>query len=200
MHPRCVLFPPTCYISRESKRVYADNNDRCDQIASNPGVSNSVGRVAAASLAFTGGSSSSSTTPSLRSQPPQLPSLPQRSTGTLSTSSSGSEIDKLVQRKVSTALHLPRSIHIIIIIYSFQTGVLNALKKGPTVKVAIPPAFPQPKSTFGPPPVRRATSDTSAPETSKSPPPILPRRQAEPELEEPQGEWAEVLYDYTSEV
>jgi len=82
-----------------------------------------------------------------------------------------------------------------------QTGLLNALKKGPTAHVAIPPAFPTPKSTFGPPPVRRTTSDAPTSDAPKSVP-ALPRRLAEPEPEpeEPQGEWADVLYDYTSEV
>ncbi|OAX40608.1 hypothetical protein K503DRAFT_768446 [Rhizopogon vinicolor AM-OR11-026] len=156
------------------------NNPYASAIASSPGVSNSMGRVAAASLSFSGsGSSTSSPLNALRSQPP---SLPQRSTSAISTSSSGSEIDKLVARK---------------------TGVLNAFKKGPTASVSIPPAFPQPKNNFGPPPVRRATSEANAAENSnsKSPPPSLPRRQAEPEPEpeEPQGEWADVLYDYSSE-
>jgi len=149
------------------------NNPYASAIASNPGVSNSVGRVAAASLAFSGGGGSASNTS--RSA---APSLPQRSTSTVSSaSSSTSEIDKLVTRK---------------------TGILNALKKDPVAHVAIPSAFPIAKNTFGPPPVRRATSETNTTETAKSPP-VLPRRQAEPEPEEPEGEWAEVLYDYSSE-
>ncbi|KAJ8592676.1 hypothetical protein M405DRAFT_763181 [Rhizopogon salebrosus TDB-379] len=151
------------------------NNPYASVIASNPGVSNSVGRVAAASLAFSGGGGSASNT---SRSPAPAPSLPQRSTSVISSpSSSTSEIDKLVTRK---------------------TGILNALKKGPVAHVAIPSSFPTPKNTFGPPPLRRTTSETNTTEPAKSPP-VLPRRQAEPEPEEPEGEWGEVLYDYSSE-
>ncbi|KAG2147948.1 hypothetical protein DEU56DRAFT_783329 [Suillus clintonianus] len=152
------------------------NNPYASTIASHPEVSNSVGRVAAASLSFSGGKSFPSSNPS-RSL---APSLPSRSSSALSASSSGSEIDKLVTKKSS---------------------MLGAFKKAPTANVAIPPAFQQPKTTYGPPPVRRTTSETATaePSNARSPPPILPRRQVEPEPEEPQGEWAEVLYDYSSE-
>ncbi|KAG1753262.1 hypothetical protein EDB19DRAFT_1902915 [Suillus lakei] len=144
------------------------NNPYASTIASNPQVSNSVGRVAAASLSFTGPGGAGSSLLSSNVSRSLAPSLPSRSSSALSASSSGSEIDKLVTKKSS---------------------VLGAFKKAPTANVAIPPAFQLPKSTYGPPPVRRTTS----------PPPILPRRAIEPEPEEPQGEWAEVLYDYSSE-
>jgi hypothetical protein len=157
------------------------NNPYVSTIASNPQVSNSVGRVAAASLAFTGGGSSTAF-PSSNASRTLAPSLPTRSSSALSASSSGSEIDKLVTKKSS---------------------VLGAFKKSPvTHVVAIPPAFQPPKaSSYGPPPTRRTTSETSAtePSAARSPPPIIPRRAVEPEPEEPQGEWAEVLYDYSSE-
>ncbi|KAG1767715.1 hypothetical protein EV702DRAFT_747496 [Suillus placidus] len=150
------------------------NNPYVSTIASNPQVSNSVGRVAAASLAFTGGSGNAS-----NASRTLAPSLPTRSTSALSASSSGSEIDKLVTKKSS---------------------VLGAFKKAPTANVAIPPAFQPLKTSYGPPP-RRTTSETSAaePSAARSPPPSLPRRAVEPEPEVPQGEWAEVLYDYSSE-
>ncbi|KAG1843474.1 SH3 domain-containing protein [Suillus subalutaceus] len=150
-------------------------------IASNPQVSSSVGRVAAASLAFTGGGSNNSFSSSNVSKS-LVPSLPSRSSSTVSASLPGSEIDKLVTKKSS---------------------VLGAFRKAPvTAVVAIPPAFQTPKaSSFGPPPTRRTTSETTAvePSTARSPPPILPRRAVEPEPEEPQGEWADALYDYSSE-
>ncbi|KAG2130998.1 uncharacterized protein EDB93DRAFT_947176 [Suillus bovinus] len=154
------------------------NNPYASTIASNPQVSNSVGRVAAASLAFTGGSSNafSSSNASKTLAPP----LSSHSSSAHSASSSVSEIDKLITKKSS---------------------VLGAFKKAPTVNVAMPPAFPVPKTSYGPPPTRRTTSETSAaePSAARSPPPSLPRRAVEPEPEEPQGEWAEVLYDYSSE-
>ncbi|KAG1902819.1 uncharacterized protein F5891DRAFT_130752 [Suillus fuscotomentosus] len=153
------------------------NNPYASTIASNPQVSNSVGRVAAASLAF---SSSSNAFSSSNASRTLAPSLPSRSSSAHSASSSGSEIDKLITKKSS---------------------VLGAFKKAPTANVVIPPAFQPPKMSYGPPPTRRTTSETSAPEPSaaRSPPPVLPRRAVEPEPEEPQGEWAEVLYDYSSE-
>ncbi|KAG2365633.1 hypothetical protein BDR07DRAFT_1607372 [Suillus spraguei] len=132
------------------------NNPYASTIASNPHVSNSVGRVAAASLAFSGGSSNAS-----NASLAPAPSLPSRA---FSASIPGSEIDKLVTKKSS---------------------VLGAFRKSPVASVvAIPPAFQAPSSSsFGPPP-RRTTSETNA---------------VELEPEEPQGEWAEVLYDYSSE-
>ncbi|KAG2038520.1 hypothetical protein BDR03DRAFT_954295 [Suillus americanus] len=157
------------------------NNPYASTIASNPQLSNSVGRVAAASLAFTGGGSNNSFSSSNASKS-LVPSLPSRSSSTVGASLPGSEIDKLVTRKSS---------------------VLGAFRKTPVTSVAaIPPAFQTPKaSSFGPPPTRRTTSETSAvePAAARSPPPILPRRAVEPEPEEPQGEWAEVLYDYSGE-
>jgi hypothetical protein len=155
--------------------------------------------VAAASLAFSGGGGSAS---NASRSPAPAPSLPQRSTSVISSpSSSTSEIDKLVTRKVcittaSSSSHALNNAHHDI---CFQTGILNALKKGPVAHVAIPSSFPTPKNTFGPPPLRRTTSETNTTEPVKSPP-VLPRRQAEPEPEEPEGEWGEVLYDYSSEV
>lgn len=69
----------------------------------------------------------------------------------------------------------------------------------------IPPAFVAPKNTYGPPPVRRSASETNTSTgTSVSGGTVGTRsqRQAvpEPESEVEEGEWAEVLYDYTSEV
>jgi len=68
----------------------------------------------------------------------------------------------------------------------------------------LPPAFPPKKNQFSPPPMRRASSnvstDSSPPVSAHSPaPPPPPRRYVEEEPEEPEGEWAEVMYDYSSE-
>lgn len=69
----------------------------------------------------------------------------------------------------------------------------------------VPPAFVAPKNTFGPPPVRRVTSETPASATSAGSGGGGAQRHAapaepEPEPEAAAGEWAEVLYDYSSEV
>jgi len=73
----------------------------------------------------------------------------------------------------------------------------TANKTAPQSEPVVPPTFTK-KNTFGPPPVRRVPSSASASTEATSPPPPPPPR-AKPEPEEPEGEWAEVLYDYSSE-
>jgi hypothetical protein len=77
-----------------------------------------------------------------------------------------------------------------------KTSVFNAFKKPPTTGVVIPSAFAAPKSTYGPPPVRRTTSDTGAGGAAVGTR-AVPPAPAEEEVSE--GGWAEVLYDYSSE-
>jgi hypothetical protein len=68
--------------------------------------------------------------------------------------------------------------------------------------LAVPSAFAPKANSFAPPP-RRAVS-TDAPVAPVAPPAPPVRRQLTPELEPeeeaPAGEWAEVLYDFSSEV
>lgn len=68
--------------------------------------------------------------------------------------------------------------------------------------MVIPSAFVAPKNTYGPPPVRRATSETSTGGVGGGVVGTLSQRQPAPksESEVAEGEWAEVLYDYSSEV
>ena len=72
----------------------------------------------------------------------------------------------------------------------------TAAKNAPPPAVYAPPAFSGKKASSGllPPPVRRVSTSTSAS--------VAPEEDAQPEWaeEEPAGEWAEALYDYTSEV
>ncbi|KAF9242922.1 SH3 domain-containing protein [Melanogaster broomeanus] len=154
------------------------SNPYAATMANNAELSNAVGRVAAASIAFSGGgggaNSSGAPTPPL----PQRGSNPppaSRGVGASSFqdrfSSPGSEVDKLITKKSS-------------VFPSFN-------KKTQISMQPVPPAFPPPKNNFAPPP----TSRTASP----APPPPAPRRQVIPEAEELQGEWAEVLYDYSSE-
>ncbi|KAI6128379.1 hypothetical protein EDD16DRAFT_1882935 [Pisolithus croceorrhizus] len=176
--------------------------------ASNPEAAHTVGRVASAALAFSGGNTGGSAgggggvgsgpAPSTRGPPPGLPwrTSSASAASTISsqdpTSPSGSEIDKLVSKKNS---------------------MFSAFKKSNQTSMgALPPAFAPPKNTFAPPPVRRAPSTSETGEKSSSPVPSVPSgrrvpeiRQSEPEPEpesepEPeQGEWVEALYGYSSE-
>ncbi|CAL1701019.1 unnamed protein product [Somion occarium] len=92
-------------------------------------------------------------------------------------------------------------------------NMLMSLKHSNTNKSAAPPevapptpaAFAHKKSTFAPPPVRHVSATSPPPSRSASTvespapaPPVPPSRRA-PAKEEPQGEWAEALYDYSSE-
>lgn len=76
----------------------------------------------------------------------------------------------------------------------------------PSVAPQVPSAFAQKKSAFAPPPVRhvsatsppptRASPAIESPSAASPPPPPPPARPKE----EPTGEWAEALYDYSSDV
>jgi abl interactor 2 len=73
----------------------------------------------------------------------------------------------------------------------------TAAKNAPPAPVHAPSAFSAKKSGFAPPPVRRVSAD----------PVQVPEPEPEPEFqpeggeeEEAAGQWAEALYDYTSEV
>lgn len=76
----------------------------------------------------------------------------------------------------------------------------TAAKNAPPTPVRAPPAFVAKKavSTFAPPPVRRASASPAAPPPEPEPEPEQEQEQEEAEEEE-SGEWAEALYDYTSE-
>jgi hypothetical protein len=71
-----------------------------------------------------------------------------------------------------------------------STANKNAIPTPPPA----PAAFSAKKNAFAPPPIRHAASSAAA----------LPSRNQsqveEPEEEEVQGEWVEVLYDFNSEV
>ncbi|KAG6333081.1 hypothetical protein ID866_6005 [Astraeus odoratus] len=87
---------------------------------------------------------------------------------------------------------------------SAANSVFSAFKKTNQAPLStLPPAFAPAKNSYGPPPVRRVASTSETNDKSSSPiPPALhsprvqPVREPEPE---PQGEWAEALYDYESQ-
>ncbi|KAI9572401.1 hypothetical protein HD554DRAFT_2064882 [Boletus coccyginus] len=170
-----------------------------------------VGRVAATSLAFSGGggsggSSSGGPSPSPFSQlqanflkPTTTtvghggdgpPPPPHRGTSSNNVPVStrgvpGSEVDRLMTHK---------------------TSVFAAFKKpaGAPASVAIPSAFVAPKNTFAPPPMRRPVSETAVSTTTTVPRAGVVETRAVPPPPPPaeevaQGHWAEVLYDYSSE-
>ncbi|OSX60494.1 hypothetical protein POSPLADRAFT_1147923 [Postia placenta MAD-698-R-SB12] len=82
---------------------------------------------------------------------------------------------------------------------SLRNSTANKTATPPPVAPPTPPAFASRKNNLGaPPPVRRvnsATSIASRAETAPSPPPPPPPRPHQ----EPEGDWAEVVYDYSSE-
>ncbi|KAF8883449.1 hypothetical protein BD779DRAFT_1540001 [Infundibulicybe gibba] len=139
--------------------------------ASNPEVNNAVGRVAAASLAFSANKSSPSRSPPPVAEKPGAAGLkPIRKMGDVDTTSVKNMFGSLRNSKTP---HTP-----------------------PIVPAALAP----PKNTFGPPPMRRVASGSGTPEPPAPPPRRQPSPEPEPEEEEAQGEWAEVLYDYESSV
>ena len=72
----------------------------------------------------------------------------------------------------------------------------TAAKNAPPPTMYTQPAFAGKKSAFAPPPVRRVSAATPVPAT----PEPEEDAQLEPGEEVAAGEWAEALYDYTSEV
>ncbi|KAG9317089.1 hypothetical protein JVU11DRAFT_1276 [Chiua virens] len=175
--------------SAKSNNPYAANMQKLNVNETDVARAVSVGRVAAASLAFSAGQTAS-LPPTTTTDPPSLPrrgmfhlpaSVPETRVGP-----PGTEVDKLVSRKAS---------------------VFDAFKTPSGGGAVIPPAFVHPKGTFAPPPVRRVTSDTSTTSsasgggaggagtrTAGRQVPAVPAA-----AEVVQGEWAEVLYDYSSE-
>ncbi|KAF8075849.1 SH3-domain-containing protein [Lyophyllum atratum] len=139
--------------------------------ASDPEVNNAAGRVAAASLAFSGRNSSTTSPPPARSAPP-IAEKPAAS-GLVSSRKFG-DIDTTSKGKMLGSLYTPGKV------------------APSTAAPVVPAAFAAKKNAFAPPPTRRASSSTSPPLRQQPPP--------EPEEEEQgeQGEWAEALYDYDS--
>jgi len=83
------------------------------------------------------------------------------------------------------------------------TSIRNSSKNSnqplanPSSYLPPPPSGPH-KKQFAPPPVRRVTSDSSNSTTSTPTPPGPPPPPAR-KKDEPVGEWAEILYDFTGD-
>ncbi|KAI0951899.1 hypothetical protein AcV7_007862 [Taiwanofungus camphoratus] len=156
-------------------------------------ATNSVGRVAAAAAAF-GASNHSPGFSAPRPPPRPSPSL----AGSHDDSEDQGpppERSKLVPQKKFGDVDVSSGKSMF---SSLRHSTANKTATPPQVAPPTPAAFPNRKNNFAPPPVRRAGSvvTTSTPPVNKAPsPPPPPRR---PQQEE-EGEWAEALYDYTSE-
>ncbi|OBZ71871.1 hypothetical protein A0H81_08084 [Grifola frondosa] len=80
---------------------------------------------------------------------------------------------------------------------SLRHSTANKTATPPPVAPPVPSAFPARKS-FAPPPMRRVPSTVSVSDAvAPSPPPPIPSRARQEE--EVNGEWAEAVYDYSSE-
>ncbi|KAL5492471.1 hypothetical protein ACEPAI_3918 [Sanghuangporus weigelae] len=190
--------------------------------ASNPAIANSVGRVAAASLAFQHRNANNASPPAppaapARGTPPpppaprsMPPALPRR---TSSTSASPPQEYEHAQedegspppppgrppipKKTTSATGLVAKKSI----GNIDTSSLGSSVRSMVVKnndnrplaPPVPPAFPKRQHNFAPPPMRRLTSDSSP-----APPARAPRTPTPEPEPEPEGEWAEALYDYDS--
>ncbi|KAI5122145.1 hypothetical protein M0805_000792 [Coniferiporia weirii] len=182
--------------------------------ASDPNIANSIGRVAAASLAFQSGkppvaARNTPPPPTARNTPPpppaarsMPPALPRRVSSTdqeeEDTYSLPPPVNTPAGRNTGGAPGLVsgksfgdvNTTSVKSSLLSIRHGTANKSKAPPSVAPPIPSAFPKRQNNFAPPPVRRLTSDDAPNVRTPSPEP-------EPEPEE-QGEWAEALYDYNS--
>ena len=86
---------------------------------------------------------------------------------------------------------------------SIRHGTANKHATPPAVAPPVPAAFTPRQNMFGPPPVRRvpsAASSQNGPAAKAASPPPPPPARARVEEPESEGDWAEALYDYSSEV
>ncbi|THH07447.1 hypothetical protein EW146_g9316 [Bondarzewia mesenterica] len=166
-------------------------------IAPQSSISAVGGRVAAASRAFSAAASrDSDSSPAAHSPPPAMPPRYTSSYGASSPSTDSAPPSALAQHtrapSDSTSKLLPTrkfgsdvdTSSAKSMLLSIRHGTANKSREIPSVVPPLPPALPHQKNAFAPPPRR-----TLAPEPEPEPEP-------EPAQE---GEWAETLYDYSSE-
>ncbi|KAI0082481.1 SH3-domain-containing protein [Panus rudis PR-1116 ss-1] len=160
-----------------------------------------MGRVAAAAAA-------------LRSQNSPIPRPPPLRDSSQVTAEEGEQPDIHHERHAHvTSGHLEQQKKFGDVDMSSAKNMFSSLRHSTANKHATPPpaapptpaAFSRKRNEFAPPPQRHisATSSTTSlksPESISPPPPPARARAPEPEPEEePQGEWAEALYEYTSD-
>lgn len=197
---------------RHGAQNSAVKNSAFANAASNPAIASSVGRVAAASLAFQHRAQNTSPpvpSPGTRSTPPPPPAprnvppaLPRRTSSTSQEQEQEEEPDEdalpppgrpPLPKKTSSASGLVQrramgdvdTTSLKASFVSVKNSTVNKKKGPPSVAPPLPSAFQKRQNNFAPPPSRRVTSDSTP----------SPEPEAEPEE---QGEWAEALYDYNS--
>jgi len=181
-------------------------NSRREPSPTNPSAneeqSSSIGRVAAAAAALSSSSRFAGASPS--GAPPIPP--PRGASNAAETSDAPSSRPSLPGSRNSTIGKLIPTKSFGDVDMSSGKNMFNSLRHSTANKSivhpppAVAPAFTQKKNQFAPPPTRRVPANVSAdhsppPAASAPPPPPRPRA----EEEEPEGEWAEALYDYSSE-
>ncbi|THH11269.1 hypothetical protein EW145_g758 [Phellinidium pouzarii] len=194
VHSALVANPEaTAHLISSGLRHGAQNssvkNSPFTNAASEPGVSNSIGRVAAASLAFGQRNMPKSSPPAVRNTPPpppatrtMPPTLPRR------TSSAEQEDEgSSPPIRAPVATRSAGSPAGLVPDNSSSFSLRKNANKSPSV--VLPSAFPKRQNNFAPPPVRRPTSSS---QQSPSPEPEQEQEQ------EDQGDWVEALYDYNS--
>ncbi|GJE84802.1 SH3 domain-containing protein [Phanerochaete sordida] len=162
-------------------------------------VSNAAGRVAAAAAMF--GSPASPAAPprppprrvSSSASPPEQYETPPARPPPVAPRPPASAAS-LVQQKKFGDVDLTSGKNMYL---SIRHGTANKTATPPPVAAPVPAALPHIKNSFAPPP-RRVPSAVSSPksESKASPPPPPPPPRPQPE---PEGEWAEAMYEYTSD-
>ncbi|EIM85453.1 SH3-domain-containing protein [Stereum hirsutum FP-91666 SS1] len=150
-------------------------------VASNTSVQNAAGRVAAASLAFSGREQAPPSSSSTKPTPPAFHARNSSSTEDDSASASSATRNLAHTKRfgdvdTSSAKNM---------FTSLRNSTANKSATPPSVAPPIPAAFGPKRGGFAPPPVRHVS------------PAPAPEPEPEPE-EETAGEWAEALYDYSS--
>jgi len=158
-----------------------------------------VGRVAAAAAALSSSRFSSATPPvPPGGAPPRQP--PRRLASSAEASDDSPPPPGPPPRPGSTANKFVTTKSFGDVDTSSGKNMFTSLRNSTANKSTVQPppqiqsTFQQKKNAFTPPPMRRVSSGGSSP-SAPPPPPARPRVQEE----EPEGEWAEVLYDYSSE-
>ncbi|PSS31992.1 hypothetical protein PHLCEN_2v2234 [Hermanssonia centrifuga] len=178
------------------------NNDTSPQPSNETELPSSVGRVAAAAASFKFSSPGQGAGPprpparNLSSSFSSQPDNDEASSASLSPRIPGNAAKLVAQKKFGDVdLSSGKNMYL-----SIRHGTANKTAPSAAVAPPVPAAFPPKKNAFAPPPVRRVSSVSNQENEVRASPPAPPPpprpRQEEPEE---QGDWAEALYDYSSE-
>jgi len=158
--------------------------------AHNPEINNAAGRFAAASMAFSANQSKPPPpvaprrgVPSAEPEPPSIANSTANPRNLMTTRKFG-DVD------VSSTKNF---------FGSLRNSTANKTASPPPVAAPIPAAFAAKKNAFAPPPIRRVPSSSTSTSAREPSPQPTPSRQTDETEEVVQGEWAEALYDYSSD-